>query len=313
MKLLSFGNALSVFLAFIFVVCGRGVQAQSDIAKAVQLDSVTIDAVNRGFVVEDFIEMVRSDTSFYQAFKNLHFYPYTIKSKFTAFDKKGNVAAAQQRKAKQFVMDRNKWIVIDEEEVEGNFYKRKKKFRYYTAELLDIIFFDRDTVFASNKISVNFEEMETASNIDKLKLLMFNPGARIPGVPGAGNKLAIFDDEMVKYYNYSISSEVYRDSIPTYVFTCRMKDVRDFERGKIVIRELKTSFDKRNFRITSRNYDMGFHSIFFDFDVRIEVHHHFVNGQLVPSEFSYIGYWKIATKKAERAAFKVEFEDYFVN
>ncbi|NNF02376.1 MAG: hypothetical protein HKN22_06800 [Bacteroidia bacterium] len=295
-------------LILIFLNLNTNCVAQSEVVKAVQLDSVMIEAVDRGFSVEDFIQLVKDDTSFYKAFKNLHYFPYRMHSDLYVFNKELQVVARQERKARQYVKDRKKWVVIEVENVSGKFYKRKKKFRYYTAEMLDRIFFKTDTLFASNRIGNSVTDPD--SNIEKLKILIFNPGAEVSGVPGAGKKLAIFDDRMSSYYNYKIESKIYRDSIQCYVFSVKVKDKEMLEKGKVVIEDLVTYFNKRDFTIVARNYDMAYSSLLFDLDVSIKVDHFSKEGNLLPIGFSYNGYWKIAGKRAEIIKFAVSFDDY---
>ncbi len=57
------------------------------------LPNVIIDEVvisnNDNFKVEDFIRMVKNDTTFYKAFKSLHLATYNAENDIKVFDKKG--------------------------------------------------------------------------------------------------------------------------------------------------------------------------------------------------------------------------------
>ena len=67
--------------------------AQTDpyegLMEAIWLDSMTITAKKMGFDVNNFIEMVREDTSFYQAFKNLRLISHNANHKQEFFNEKG--------------------------------------------------------------------------------------------------------------------------------------------------------------------------------------------------------------------------------
>ena len=61
----------------------------SDIAAIVTLDSFEVTASREGFNVTDFIEMVRNDRSFYEAFRNLRFVAYSAENDIQFYNRKG--------------------------------------------------------------------------------------------------------------------------------------------------------------------------------------------------------------------------------
>jgi len=284
--------------------------AQEDVVKAVMLDSVSI-SVKRGFDKEDFIRMVREDTSFYKAFKNLKCLSNKSSSNLTVLNKESNEKASFNRKATQHVANRRMWITVDEENVQGKLYKRNGEHRYYTAEMFDHIFFPKDTVRVSNIIRSGTGEKQDGKNErnkDKLKLLIFNPGAEVGGVPLVGKKMAIFDPKMVKYYNYRISKEMYRDTISCYVFSCEAKPGKGED--KTVIKSLKSYFDRSTFNVVSRSYKLEYTSLLFDFNVNINVDLTTHAGFLVPEKIEYSGYWDVPLKKIESINFISRFTDF---
>ena len=289
-----------------------------DILKTIHLDSVIVVAVKGGFSVEDFIYMVRQDTSFYKAFKNLHYYPYKCEGVLTVFNKSEKEKATLYKKATQYVKDKKRWMVIDEEKITGKMYDRKHEFNYYTAELFDFTFFPKDTFPANNIISDKSDMTKPGSKNQnykqKLKILVFNPGTEVSGVPLVGNKLAIFDNDMIKYYDYKISSDYYNDSIPCYVFTCKVKQgLGYFQKDDPVIKELVSYFDKRTFNIVSRKYVLSYSSVLFDFDVTMNIKLKQINGALVPEHASYSGYWDIPFKSSEILSFRLKFYDHKID
>ena len=316
------GNPLfrrgTLLFFFFSLFTSSPVFSQQELGKIVQLDSVMITAVKGGFSVEDFIYLIRQDTFFYKAFKNLHYYAYKTEGNLTVFNKNEKEKATLFRKATQYIKNGKKWMLIDEEKVTGKMYNRKKEFNYYTAELYDYTFFSKDTTWASNiinyKNSVNNSDSKNQKNKEKLKTLIFNPGAEVKGVPLIGNRLAIFDKDMVPYYDYKISVENYNDTVSCYVFSCKEKQgLGYFKKDKPVIKELVSYFERKTFNILSRKYVLSYSSVFFDFDVTMNVNLKKIKGTLVPDVISYSGYWDLPFKSAEIISFKLKFFDYQIS
>lgn len=283
--------------------------------KNIQLDSLTIVAVKGGFSVSDFIDLVKEDTSFYQAFKYLRYFPYQSKSNLIVYNKSNGEKASVARKATQHVKNQFRWLVVDEELVKGKLRNKKKEYNYYTAELFDYIFFPADTaVRLKSGEHKKGEDSKNKSNEDKLKILIFNPGSQIQGVPLIGERMAIFDPDMVKYYDYKISSVKYKDTVSCYVFTCSAKqDLGYFAKDKPVIKELISYFDKKTFNIVSRRYVLSYASALFDFNVKMDVKLTTVEGNLVPELVVYQGEWDIPFRAPEIVNFNIQFFNYKVD
>ncbi len=61
-------------LSFLFL--SQLIFAQEQIVKSVLLDSVTVTGVKDGFDIDEFIHYVKTDTTFYIAFKHLRYYTH---------------------------------------------------------------------------------------------------------------------------------------------------------------------------------------------------------------------------------------------
>jgi hypothetical protein len=302
-------------ISFCLIAFIVGHSFSQTVDKVITLDSVTIEAVKRGFDVKDFIDWVQNDTTFYKAFKNLRYYPYNMESKLTVFDKSNTEKAMLQRQAVQKVIEGKRWIIIKEENVSGNIYKKNKEHKYYTAEMLDYIFYPKDTFPASNLLSDKSDfvhpDSKIEKNIEKLKILMFNPGAEVGGVPLIGNRMAIFDEKMTKHYEYKILTDTINDSIPCYIFSCKAKQVNEIETDdKAVIKNLSTWFDKRTLNVLRRAYTLTYSSIFFDFDVTMNIELQQIKGALVPITIQYNGNWDIPFRKPEIVNFNINFYNF---
>lgn len=289
---------LLIFFSLCLPLC-----AFSQVVKSVVLDSVVVQAVKRGFDVEDFVEMVKSDTSFLKGFRNLRTNPHHITGVLNVYDKKGRVQASRKRAGRQLVDNGRRWIRIDEESVSGKFYGRNGIPKLYTATLFDELFFYTDT--PSVKTQATAASDEGSSNIGKLKQLVFNPGSNIGGVPFIGNRMAVFDDEMADYYHYAIRAEMIHDSLPCYVFSVQAKSGYADD---LVVKSMNTWFNRRTFEIVYRDYVVSFNAPVFDFDVRMKITMEYENDLLYPGRIEYSGYWDLPLKKQERADFDLRFK-----
>ncbi len=307
-------SRLFIHLSLTVILWGRAAPGRAqELIKSIQLDSVMVQAVKGGFSVEDFIELVKNDTSFYTSFKNLHAYPFKFKTSLAVFTPEDKEKATLYREAAHHVEGNREWTEITREQSTGNLYKRNKTFKYYTAELLDYTFFPKDTgsLVRRNGTGRSTENDQNNSNYERLKTLIFNPGTEVKGVPLIGKKMAIFEDEMSRYYDYFINAENYQDSIRCYKFICRARqDALQKTSDKAVIKELISWFDRKTFNIVKRRYVLSYQSVFFDFDVTMEINLTQINGALVPVLNTYKGYWDIPFRKAEIVGFTLNFSDY---
>jgi hypothetical protein len=144
-------------------------------------------------------------------------------------------------------------------------------------------------------------------------VLIFNPGTEVEGVPLIGKKMAIFDEDMSQYYDYFINAETYQDSIKCYKFICRAKPGAHLKtNNKTVIKELISWFDRKTFNIVRRQYVLSYSSIFFDFDVTMEINLTQLNGALVPVINTYKGSFNIPFRKEEIVGFRMDFNDFAI-
>ena len=280
--------------------------ASSQVVKSIMLDSVVVAAVKKGFSVEDFIEMVKADTSFLKAFRYLRNSQHEVTGNMIIYGRKKKVSATRYSHATQITNNKRRWIKMDKENVAGKFYNRKDEPDSYTAELFDDIFFYTDTLpVLSPSVSISATtNTNNSGNVNKLKKLVFNPGSEINGVPIIGKRMAIFDDEMVNFYDYSIRVASFNDSIPCYVFSCKLK----FDDGDFPVKYLNTWFDRKTFNIVYRDYKLQYTALFFDFDVDMKIKMDYVNDILYPSHIEYSGFWNIPLRKKETVDFELLFK-----
>jgi hypothetical protein len=202
------------------------------------------------------------------------------------------------------------WVEVTRELTNGNIRKRNGEWRYLTAEMYDDVFFPSSPHKVSNRM-VSFEqELVSGSKIEKhkaqLQRMMFNPGAEIDNVPFIGDKLAIFNDHMVPYYDYAIFNAKYQGK-DCIAFSCFAKE------GMIdntVIQDLTSFFHPETFEVLAREYRLAYSTIFFTFDIDIRVENTVKNGWLLPTKVTYDGFWNAPFRKPEIINFILECYDY---
>lgn len=264
--------------------------------------------IRSGTDVRGFIDRVKADTTFYKAFRNLRVLNYTSLNDIRMLDRKGKVRASQQSRTRQHAARGCRYTELLEEKTTGDFYKAKGGYNYYTAQLYDGLFFAFDTVCGQhNRVKDAHLGIRGKSGIEKnkeqLKMLFFDPGSDIPGIPLMGDKVKIFDEGHMKLYDFDIDIRD-RNGISCYVFTVKAKPgLNAIERSRIVIDEMVTWFDYRTFEVQERNYAMSYNAGVYDFDVRMQVQMQHAGRYLVPAVIRYDGNWGVAFRKKERGLF----------
>ncbi|NJK83379.1 MAG: hypothetical protein HC912_05745 [Saprospiraceae bacterium] len=295
---------ISLWLIFGLSAVATAQDEYERIANVIRLDSFTVTATRSGFSVMDFIDLVRKDESFYQAFRNLRFLSYDADNDIQLFDKKAKCVAHYQAKTRQYAVHRCRTMDILSEKVEGNYFKQKRNLRYYTAQLYDRLFFTHGQECEEETVEV---PKGMNKHIEQLKRLMFEPGEKVE-VPFIGGKTAIFDEQMMAYYDFAIASKTYQRDTDCYVFIAKVKP--EVKAGKTIIKYLETYFEKSTFQVVARQYQLQYAGAAFDFDVSIEVKLGKIGHQYIPEQLYYDGYWHVATQKPETAKFTAQFYNF---
>lgn len=312
----------SVFFCLLFLYSSVTAQPDSstlsiddfdDFGGVVLMDSIVVSASRTGFDVGDFIKMVREDESFYQAFKNIRIRSYSADNEIIMFSKKKKQKARLNNQIRQHSDGTCRTMEVKQETVKGNFYKRKKKLRYYTAKMFDQLFFTNGTVcydHSQNKGQGTSPKKGMAKHISELKKLIFYPGEKAD-VPIIGKKTEIFSKKMAKYYDYSITSASYKGEIDCFVFSAVVKpEYQHRKEDKTVIKSLYTYFDKSTFQVVARDYQLKYYGALFDFDIRMKIELKKLGALYLPEYLEYDGFWNVPMRKPEISKFHARFYDY---
>ena len=302
---------LRTILAILFI--SNSAFARDTLMPVIFLDDVVISEENNGFTVEDFVRYVKNDTTFYMGFKHLRFYSHDYDGKLDIFNKKGNKIASIRKWGRHFSDKKNFWMLNDSSSHTGKIFKRNGKYRFYTPQAFDEVFFPKDTIPVSLTISKKKNNNES-QNMRDAKTVGFSIGSDNTEQEKAGlsKKLAVFDIDMQKYYDYIISDTLYRGK-ECYVFTIKIKDdLSDNNKDKALIRNLVSYFDKSNFNVIYREYKFVYNHWLISLDMDIIVFMDYVNDKHVPTNIYYKGFWNVFLFKPERAEFSLINKNYFV-
>jgi len=305
--------------ALVFLVFAPPVSAQQedslDNIRLSQMVSLSEVVIRSDMNVAKFIERVKNDTTFYKAFRTLHILGFTSINDILMSDKKGNVKASLHSKTRQNESGGCRTMDVIEENTTGNFYDEAKDYNYYTAQLYAGLFFTNGKICGEDNVVKGVEwSPKSKSGIEKhkeqLKMLFFNPGKKIPGIPFIGDKINIFDPEVARYYDFTID---YGDNEgeSCYVFTINAKaNLTSEEKDNIVIDNMVTWFSVKTMEVMARNYDLSYDTPVYDFDVHMEVQMTKFGNYLVPKTLRYKGTWDVAFKKRERGVFTATIFDF---
>ncbi len=276
--------------------------------KIITLTDVVID---KNLDVPGFINKIKDDTSYYKAFKNLRILGYTAINDIRMNDKDGDLKASLFSKTKQLRQNNCRTMQVLNEESSGDFYTKDKTYNYYTAQMYASLFFTVGSICGETNIVSNTEfntsgKTGMEKHKEQLKMLFFNPGKRIKGLPFMSNKTAIFDDDMADSYDMSIDMDIY-NGISCYVFTQKVKPGKE---GTVVVDEMITWFDDKTYDVVARNYSLSYDAAVYDFKVKMEVQMTKFGTLIVPALIRYVGNWKAITKKRERGVFTATLFDF---
>jgi hypothetical protein len=288
-------------------------QKQKDTTVKVNNNYITLSeiVVNSKLNIASFIDRIKNDTTFYKAFRNLRMIGYTSLNDIRMLDPNGKLEASLVSKTRQFRIRNCRKMQVLNQKTTGNMYDAKGNFNYYTAELYAGLFFTKDSVCGETNIIKGFQfSTRGLSGIEKhkeqLKMLFFNPGKKVSGLPFIAGKTEIFDRSMAGNYDMAIDMRDYNNT-SCYVFTIKAKDDK---RSNVVVNEMTTWFDPKTFEIVARNYSLSYDAGVYDFDVNMEVQMTKAGNLLVPSLLRYNGNWKVIFKKREHGIFTATLFDF---
>ena len=271
--------------------------------------------VRNNFDYKAVLATIKEDTTFYKAFRNLRIIGFSSYNSIQMLGKDGGIKASLNSKTRQNRIDDCRTMDVLEEQTTGDFYSATGKYNYLTPELYASLFFTKGKICGENNIvkgrnllTSNKSGME--KHKDQLKMLFFNPGKKIPGIPFIGDKLDLYDEAAHERYDYRLAVVDYKGTL-CYLFSIVPKEnLGYFKNDRIVVDQMKTWFDLKTLEVLGRNYALSYKAGVYDFDVAMEVEMTKFNGLTVPKTLRYKGNWDVVFKKRERAIFTATLFDY---
>lgn len=304
------GFALFVFANLVFLTT----KAQTDTTIIVGSDSLTLPSVivRSGLNTGGLLRQIKEDTSFYKAFKTLHVIGYVADNNIQMKDKKGNTKATYQSKIKQIRANGCRSMEVLSQRTTGDMLDKNGKFNYMTGQMFAGLFLTAGKVCGESNIVGNSQfDLSGKSGIEKhkeqLKMLFFNPGRKIPGIPFIGNKLDLYDGDAREKYNYRLDTVNFFGHA-TYRFAITPKPGA----SGIVIDNMTTWFDTESMDVLGRTYAMSYHAGLYGFDVKMNVRLANIKGVLVPIDMQYDGNWSVVLKGREIGTFHAQLSDFDV-
>ena len=271
--------------------------------------------VRNNFDYRAVLAAIQQDTSFYKAFRNLRILGYSSYNDIRMLDKKDNLKASLYSKTRQQRFNNCRYTEVLQEEVTGDFYAEGRKYNYMTAELYASLFFARDTICGENNIVKGHSIRASGKKgLDKhkeqLKMLFFNPGKKIPGIPFIGDKLDLYDESAHKLYDYRLDVQEWNGTL-VYVFSITPKEELGFlKNDRVVVDRMVTWMDMKTLDVMARNYSLSYKAGVYDFDVSMEVEMTRYKELIVPRVLRYKGNWDVVFKKREKAVFTATLFDF---
>ena len=287
----------------------------SDVEAVRRMVNLSEVVVRSDLNVAKFLQYVKNDTTFYKAFKNLRILGFTSLNDIRMRDKNNKVIATLESKTRQNRVNGCRAMDVLEEKTTGDIYDNKNQWNYYTAQLYASLFFTQGKICGETNIVAGTERnVQNKKGLEKhkeqLKMMFFNPGKKIPGIPFIGDKLDIFDGDIAQYYDFLIDMDD-RNGQQCYVFSIKTRtDLTSSEKDKIVFDSISTWFNSKTMEIVARNYDLSYDAGIYDFDVHMEVQMTKFENYLVPQTIRYTGNWDVAFKKRERGVFTATLFDF---
>ena len=303
---------MPVLFLLLFTMAVKAQQA-TDSSIMIGKKTITLSeiVVNKKLNIANFINHIKSDSSFYKAFRNLHILSFTSINDIRMLNKDGSSSASLYGKTKQLTDKNCRRMQVLEEQTTGDYYDENKQLNYYTAQMYASLFFTNGIMCGEDNI-VAGKEFSTAGKTgiekhkEQLKMLFFNPGKKINGLPFMSGKTAIYDDDMATLYDMAVDMETY-NQVNCYVFR---QIVKPGNESSVVVKEMTTWFDEKTMEVVARNYSISYNALVYDFKVQMEVQMTHAGNLLVPALIRYNGNWKAIFKKRERGVFTATLFDF---
>jgi hypothetical protein len=292
--------------------------SDEDIAGTFMLDSTTVQAVKVGLNPVFFIKATREDTTFFKAFKNLHFVPYQLEEQATIYNKKNKITAQKKETLEQYYQNKCRWQVLKTSEIKGKFYEKNGEHISETVQMFEKIFRNEDTVCNEKPYASGYKpgvKISKPNDIrqqrELVKNLVFAPQTVEIDVPFFRNKMKtnIYDEAISKYYQFSIRFMEWNGN-SVYLFEAVADTIRFPDETKnLMIKKMQTYFRHYDLQVLGRSYLLEYPGTFVNCRVSMDIALQEWNDITIPASIAYEGRWKFPGKGTDIVKMKAEFEE----
>src|SRR5476649_2553823 len=190
---------MKYLLLFLLLISTRCIAQDTSVIIDEHRFTLSEVVVRNNFDYKRLLAQIKEDTTFYKAFRNLRVMGFSSYNDIKMLDKKGNIKASLYSKTRQNRAGDCRTMDVLEETVTGDFYDDQKRYNYMTPELYAGLVFTKGRICGENNIVkgrnlLTSDKSGMEKHKEQLKMLFFNPGKKIPGIPFIGNKLDLYDE-----------------------------------------------------------------------------------------------------------------------
>jgi len=303
------------YLFFSMFIASRSFAQDSAVRVGENIVYLKEVVVGKGLDIPAFVQFAKEDTGFYKAFKNLRVLQFRAINDIRMYGRKGRQIASLFSQSLNEVKGGCRQTKILEEASSGDFYDEEGAYNYYTASLYASLFFTKGKVCGENNLvgQKSFDvrkEKGMEKHKEMLKMLFFYPGKSIPGLPGIGNKLGVFEKPEIDYYEMVVDLVNFQGE-ECYLLKIRpQKDLSFWLSNKIVLTEMDTWFSVTDISVLGKSWKLNYNAGVYDFDVAMDVQLKRFGSLTVPTVMRYNGDWDVPFKRREKGVFTATLSDF---
>lgn len=302
-------------LFFLMFIASRSLAQDSALRVGENIVYLKEVVVGKRLDVSAFIQFAKEDTGFYKAFKNLRVLQFRAINDIRMYGRKERQTASLFSQTFNEVKAGCRQTKILQESSSGDFYDDDGAYNYYTASLYASLFFTKGKVCGeSNLVGQKSFDVKKEKGMEKhkemLKMLFFYPGKSIPGLPGIGNKLGVFEKPEIDCYEMIVDLVPFQGE-ECYLLKIRPKKDLSFRfSNKVVLTEMDTWFAISDFSVLGKSWKLNYNAGIYDFDVAMEVQLKRFGSLTVPTIMRYHGDWDVPFKRREKGVFTATLSDF---
>ncbi len=254
--------------------------------------------------LNDYLHFIINENSYQEAFKNFKNRNYKFGFSLEIdglnddilIDYKGNGTSKKRNKCRlnQF----------ENKDIKGNYYRKNDRPKFYTAKLLETFAFGLEK-------NCDDKSPIIESRVEELVEILMSPGVAAD-LQFIGYKTDLFSSEMLKYYNYKISTSTYDNKVECVLFEMDLKPAfRERKKKKTIIKSLKSYYNKRTNITVAKEMVVSYKTPLQNYDINFNVEFDFINGKLLPKRIEYEGVWVVIPHRTEIGRFTIEYSNIF--